>query len=211
MKELSFSKNIMKEKKRHKFKLDEVNLHIFNSLSETGKVNYSKIGKEHNLSHVSIKNRYERLINRETIKPAVLFNFSQYNYKLGVLLLEIDGKAIQKIQNIYKNCPRLICLFSVVGEYNYLLIFFAENLSTLETLVNSCMLYNLEGVRKSTVMLLSENLDNNFLPIRWSLFQNIAEDSPCGTSCEYCKAFIQERCLACPVSTHYRGPLKLQK
>jgi len=199
----------MKEKKRHKFNLDEVNLHIFNSLSEKGRVNYSKIGKELNLSHVSIKNRYERLIEQETIKPAVLFNFSKFDYKLGVLLLEIDTNAEQKIKNIYENCPRLICLFSIIGEYNYILIFFAEDLSTLETMLKSCMLYNLEGVRKSNIMLLSENPENRYLPIRWSLFQNINEDTPCGTNCKYCKSFIQRKCLGCPVSTHYRGPLKL--
>ncbi len=201
----------MKEKKRHKFKLDEVNLHIFNSLSENGKVNYSKIAKEQNLSNMAIKKRYETLIEKESIKPAVLLNFSKYDYKLGILLLEIDRKAEQKIQKIYENCPRLICLFSIIGEYNYLIIFFAEDLSTLETMLNFCELHNLEGVRKSNILLLSETMDNYYLPIRWSLFRNITEETPCGTSCKYCKGFIQERCLGCPVSTQYKGPLKLHK
>lgn len=201
----------MKDKKKHKFKLDKINLSIFKSLLEDGKINYTKIGRKHDLSHVSIKNRFENLIQKEIIQPQILFNFSKFDYKLGVLLLEIDVKAQEKIQNIYKNCPRLIFFFPIIGEYNYVLIFFAEDLSTLETMLNSCMLYNLDGVRKSNIMIFSEEQENLFLPIRWHLFENITEDTPCGTCCKYCKSFMQEKCLGCPSSTHYRGPLSTLK
>ena len=55
----------MKDKKIHKFKLDKINLSIFKSIQDTGKINYSKIGKEYNLSHVSIKNRFENLLKKK--------------------------------------------------------------------------------------------------------------------------------------------------
>ncbi len=198
----------MKDKKIHKFKLDKINLSIFKSIQDTGKINYSKIGKEYNLSHVSIKNRFENLLKKKIIQPQILVNFSKFDYKLGILLLEADTKAMKKLQNIYQNCPRLILFFSIIGEYNYGMIFFAEDLLTLETMLNSCMLYNIEGVRKSNIMLFGEELHDQYLPIRWHLFDNITEDTPCGTSCKYCKSFMQEKCLGCPASKNYRGPLK---
>ena len=198
--------NIKKFKKI--INLDEINLEIFRSLSEDGKVNYSKIGKKYGVSHVSIKNRYEKLIKRNILKPSLLVNFSKLNFKLAILLLELETESLDKIKDIYSKCPRVLFSFNLLGEYNHLLVIFAENLETIETIFNSCMLYNLKGVRKSNILIFRSLKEDLFLPLNFSQFDQQNEKTPCGTCCKSCKSFIQGQCIGCPASKYYNGPLK---
>jgi len=190
-------------------KLDEINLEIFKSLSEDGKINYSKIGKEFGVSHVSIKNRYEKLIKKNIIKPSILVNFSKLDFKLAILLLELETESFEKIRDVYSNCPRVLFSFNLLGKYNHLLVFFAENLDTIETIFNSCMLYNLKGVRKSNILIFGSLKEDLFLPLNFSHLDQQNENTPCGTCCKFCKSFIQGQCIGCPASKYYKGPLKL--
>jgi len=190
-------------------KLDEINLEIFKYLSEYGKINYSRIGKELGVSHVSIKNRYEKLIKRNIIKPSLLVNFSKLDFKLAILLLELETESLKKIKDIYSKCPRILFSFNLLGEYNHLLVFFAENLETIEIIFNSCMLYNLKGVRKSNILIFGKLKEDLFLPLNFSNLDQQNENTPCGTCCKFCKSFIQEQCIGCPASKYYEGPLKI--
>lgn len=190
-------------------KLDKINLEIFNSLTKDGKINYSKIGKEHGVSHVSIKNRYENLIKKNIIKPTILVNFSKLDFKLAILLLELDTEGYENVKNLYSNCPRILFSFNVIGEYNHVLVFFAENLDTVETIFNSCMLYNLKGVRKSNILIFGSLSEDLFLPLNFTQLDQQSENTPCGTCCKFCKSFIQGQCIGCPASKYYEGPLKI--
>ena len=190
-------------------KLDKINLEIFRSLAEEGKINYSKIGKEHGVSHVSVKNRYETLLKRNIIRPSILVNFSKLDFKLAILLLELETEGFENVKNIYSNCPRILFSFNVIGEYNHVLVFFAENLDTVETIFNSCMLYNLKGVRKSNILIFGSLSEDLFLPLDFTQLNQQNENTPCGTSCKFCKSFIQGQCIGCPASKYYKGPLKI--
>jgi len=201
----------MDEKNQFKkiLKLDKINLEIFNSFTRDGKINYSKIGREHGVSHVSIKNRYENLIKRNIIKPSILVNFSKLDFKLAILLLELDSEAYENVKAKYSNCPRILFSFNLIGEYNHLLVFFAENLETVETIFNSCMLYNLKGVRKSNILIFGSLSEDLFLPLNFNQLDQQNENTPCGTCCKFCKSFIKEQCIGCPASKYYKGPLKI--
>jgi len=188
-------------------KLDKINLVIFKHISEFGKINYSKIGKELGLSHVSIKNRYEKLLKKKIIKPSLLVNFSEFDFKLAILLLELETESLNKINDFYSNCPRVLYSFNIMGEYNHILVFYGEDLEIIETMVNSCMLYNLKNVRKSNVLIFGKLSEDIFLPLDFSNFNQLNEKSPCGNSCKYCKSYIQELCIGCPGSKYYNGPL----
>ena len=190
-------------------KLDKINLEIFRSLAEEGKINYSKIGKEHGVSHVSVKNRYETLLKRNIIRPSILVNFSKLDFKLAILLLELETESHDKIKDTYSKCPRVLFSFNLIGEYNHLLVFFAENLGTIETIFNSCMLYNLKGVRKSNILIFGSLKEDLFLPLNLSQLAQQNENTPCGTCCKFCKSFIQGQCIGCPASKYYKGPLKI--
>ncbi len=190
-------------------KLDRINLEIFKSLTKEGKINYSKIGKKHGVSHVSIKNRYENLIKRNIIKPSILVNFSKLDFKLAILLLELETEGYERVKDRYFNCPRVLYSFNIIGEYNHALVFFAENLDTVETIFNSCMLNNLKGVRKSNILIFGSLSENLFLPLNFNQLDQQNENTPCGVCCKFCKSFIKGQCIGCPASKYYNGPLKI--
>ncbi len=191
-------------------KLDKINLEIFKQISEFGKINYSKIGQKFGVSHVSIKKRYEKLLKRNIIKPNLLVNYSEFDFKLAILLLELETDGLIKINDFYSNCPRVLYSFNIMGEYNHILVFFGENLETIETMVNSCMLYNLKNVRKSTTLIFGKLMEDIFLPLNFANFNQQNENSPCGNCCKNCKSFVQEQCIGCPGSKYYNGPLIIE-
>ena len=197
------------KKFKKKLKLDKINIELFKSLDEDGRINYSRIGKKFGLSHVAIKNRYESLIKKNIIKPSLLVNFSKLDFKLAILLLELETESLDKIKDIYSKCPRVLFSFNLIGEYNHLLVFYAENLETIETIFNSCMLYNLKGVRKSNILIFGSLKEDLFLPLNLSQLDQQNENTPCGTCCKFCKSFIQGKCIGCPASKYYEGPLKI--
>ncbi|MHA1273603.1 MAG: AsnC family transcriptional regulator, partial [Promethearchaeota archaeon] len=45
---------------RENSRLDKLDLKILNFIQKENKINYSKIGKELRMSHVDIKNRFEK-------------------------------------------------------------------------------------------------------------------------------------------------------
>ena len=200
----------MSEHKQFKnIKLDKINIGIFKSLIEKGNINYSAIGKDFGVSHVTIKNRYEKLLQNKLIRPCIQVNFSKLDFKLAIILLEIESENLLKIENIYSVCPRVLFNFSIIGEYNYFILIYAENLGTIETISNSCMLYSLKGVRKSNILILRNLKQDFFLPLKISKFAQKKENAPCGICCKFCEAFIEEKCVGCLASKYYNGPLQL--
>ena len=192
-----------------KFKLDKINLEILNSLIEDNKINYSQLGKKLGLSHVAIKNRFESLINNNFIKTNIAVNFSKLDYKLGLILMEVETSALEHLFEIYQKCPRVIYYFEVMGQYNLALLFFGENEKTFETILKSCMLYSIEGIHKSNILIYRYSPEDIFLPLNFSLLNQESEDTPCGTCCNNCGAFKENRCVGCPASFYYKGSLKV--
>ena len=192
-----------------KFKLDKVNLAILNSLVNEKKINYSKLGKQLGLSHVSIKNRFENLIEKKIIKHSILINFSKLDYKIGLILLEVDSDALKHLLEIYQKCPRVIHYFELIGQYNLVLMFFGESEKTFQTILKSCMLYSLKGIHKSNILIYRNPPEDLFFPFNFSFIDQENEETPCLTTCKNCGAFKQERCFGCPASKYYNGPLKI--
>jgi len=192
-----------------KFKLDRINLAIFNSLIENNKVNFSKLGKKLGLSHVAVNRKFDRLVKKKIIKLELLINFSKLDFKLGLILLEVNNEALEHLLKVYQECPRVVDYFELIGQYNLGLIFFGENDKTFETILKSCMLYSLKGIHKSNILIYKIPHDDLFLPFNFSSLNHESETTPCGISCSNCGAFKQDKCVGCPSSKHYTGVLKI--
>jgi hypothetical protein len=71
------------------------------------------------------------------------------------------------------------------------------------------MISNMKGVRKSNILIFGKLKEDLFLPLNFSHLHQENENSPCGTCCKACTAFIQQQCVGCPASKYYKGPLKI--
>ncbi|MHA1273599.1 MAG: AsnC family transcriptional regulator [Promethearchaeota archaeon] len=200
-----------KERKFKDLKNDRINFYILDTLTKDGRTSYSKIARHLGLTHVSIKKRIENLINKNIIKVRAEFNFSKFNMKLGLLLLELEYQEIDKILSIYDKCPRVLYSFNIMGKYNLAVLFYGEDQHTFETILNSCMLYNLKGIRKSNLLLIGNVNKPLFFPLKHNTFYINSENAPCGICCKDCEKFKIKQCIGCPASKHYIGPFKAQE
>ncbi|MFO7794680.1 MAG: hypothetical protein ACQERB_00905 [Promethearchaeati archaeon] len=121
----------------------------------------------------------------------------------------MESQAYEHVVKIYSKCPRVLMYHRLIGEYNLFLLFFCEDFELVDTITNQCLLYNINGVRKSNIHILAENERKDlFFEIEVSKLDQLNEDSPCGVCCKFCKSFIKDQCIGCPGSKYYKGPLR---
>ncbi|MHA1271948.1 MAG: winged helix-turn-helix transcriptional regulator [Promethearchaeota archaeon] len=200
-----------KTQNRNEFKFDDINFYILKELSKNGRTRYSKLARELGLTHVSIKNRYEELEKKGFIKPTIEVNYTKLGLKIGLLLLEVESQGLDEITQIYKSCPRIIYYFPLIGQYNLGALFYAENDKTYETILHSCMLYCLKGIRKSNILTIGGVMKDIFFPFRFGEISNLNDTAPCGINCKKCDKLTSNLCLGCPSTSEYKGPFKIQK
>ncbi|MHA1282190.1 MAG: winged helix-turn-helix transcriptional regulator [Promethearchaeota archaeon] len=199
-----------KKRKFKEFKNDFINFYILNALSQDGRISYSELARGLGLTHISIKKRIEELLNQNIIKIRAELNYNKFNIKLGLLLLELDYEIFDKIIGIYEQCPRIIYHFTILGQYNLAVLFFGENEATFETMLKSCMLYNLKGIRKSNLLIIGDINKPLFFPFNFKNINLDNEKAPCGAHCVECNKFQQGICLGCPATKYYEGPFKIK-
>ena len=190
-------------------KLDDVDIHIMALLAENARISLSELGRKVGLSHVTVRERLLKLKEEQFIKPYIGVNPSKLNLEIVVVLIETENsEKKQEIVNTFKNCPRIIQLTSIIGEYDLMAIVYAENKQTLETILTSCVIRTFPGIRRSNVLHVGTQLFPPFMPIRLQLTQTNKEVTPCNLNCKECEKFQKKHCLGCPATKYYDGKLK---
>jgi DNA-binding Lrp family transcriptional regulator len=186
--------------------IDDVNKRIIAELQKDGRTTVSQIGEDIGISHVAVRKRLRKLLDRELVNVSADLNIEALNGKMGVVLLEVKkSKEIAKLVDLFKDCPRTIFL-SGLSSSNLLAIIAAENLSTLESVIGGCSPRVKECIRRSEVYIASPQIYPRFLPIRVTA-EKKASISPCGERCDRCDAFKSKECKGCPTTKFYVGPL----
>ncbi|MHA1301194.1 MAG: winged helix-turn-helix transcriptional regulator [Candidatus Helarchaeota archaeon] len=193
--------------KKKTIEFDTIDLQIISLINKKNKINLTEIGKELNLSHVSIRSRLNSLIEKQLININVGINVKKINFKIGLILLEIETDNYDNLIKIYENCPRVIQTFDLIGEYNLGVIFFSENFETFHTILKWCILYSKKGIRKSTILTIGNLIEPPFLNIQISKLH--AQTVICGAKCGSCDPFKKGLCLGCINFKHYKGKFKI--
>jgi len=193
--------------KRKAIELDKTDLQIISLINKKNKINLTEIGKKLNLSHVSIRSRLNSLINNKIININVGINVKKIDFKIGLILLEIETEHYDNLIKLYKKCPRVIQIFDLIGEYNLGVIFFSENFETYQTILKWCILYSKKGIRKSTILTMGNLIDPPFFNFQISkLYQQTVV---CGVKCGSCDAFENDLCNGCINFEYYKGNFKI--
>ncbi|MBS7638445.1 Lrp/AsnC family transcriptional regulator, partial [Candidatus Bathyarchaeota archaeon] len=104
---------------------------------------------------------------------------------------------------VFSKCPRVIFITRTTGEYNLMTIMIAEDMDTLNSIVEVCSIRVRKGIRRSEVIIGETPELPKFIPIR--LFTDKSdEDAPCGINCGKCLKYIENKCLGCPSTRYYR-------
>jgi len=186
--------------------MDEVDKKIVAMLQEDGRAPLSKIGKALRLSHVAVGKRIEKLC-KEIVKVSAGLNAEKLGFRIAIVNAEVESiEILEQLLEKFSKCPRIVFLTTTTGAYNLMSIMVAENADTLNAILQICSVRAQRGIRRSEAIVGEAPKVPKFLPITVIAEKN-AEEAPCGINCGNCVRYAEGKCLACPATKYYRGPL----
>ena len=189
--------------------LDQIDKKIIAQLQVDGRTTLQDLAKKTGFSSMGTKKRLERLIKNRTIKVSALINPNVLKLHPAIVMLEMESaEAMQNVLDRFEECPRIIQIFKTMGGYNLIALVVAETKETLESIsMEKCSLRCSKGIRRSEFYPISETYFSPFFQIRESLAHKENKVSPCKVECTPCNRFETQKCVGCPTTSQYKGPL----
>jgi DNA-binding Lrp family transcriptional regulator len=188
--------------------LDDIDRKIISQLQHDGRTSMKKIAKSCGLSSVGTKKRVDKLLDNGLLEVSPLMNVEKLGLQAAFVLMEIkNSKAIEKLLERFRDCPRVVNIFTTMGGYNLIALVVAENQDTLESIsLEKCSLRSGEGIRRSEFIPIGKILYSPFLHIRKHLSHKDKTKTPCSIDCRTCNRYKAE-CGGCPAASYYMGNL----
>lgn len=189
--------------------MDEVDRKIIQQLQRNGRTTFEELGKIIGFTSMGVKKRVDKLIEEEAIKVSASLNLKSLNLCAAVVLLEMENADVmQRLLERFKDCPRVVHIFTTLGGYNLIALVVAENQETLESIsVEKCSLRSSEGIRRSEFYPIGNIHFSPFLSVREYLAHKDRTDAPCKVDCGPCSRYRMKNCVGCPATNYYRGTL----
>jgi len=186
--------------------MDDVDRRIIAILQEDGRASLSDIGQRLGLSHVSVRRRIKNLCEG-LVRVSAGLNAEQLGLRIAIVSAEVEThELLRELIDIFAKCPRTVFVATTTGAYNLMTIMVAEDADTLNAILEVCSVRNRRGIRRSETIVGEAPAVPRYLPIK-IVPDRKAETAPCGMKCGRCPRYRSRKCLACPATKHYRGPL----
>ena len=189
-------------------RLDEVDRRIISQLQHNGRATFKELAKIVGFSSMGVKKRVDRLLKKGNLRVSGLLNVKQLDLHAAVVLIEIESAgALERLLERFKDCPRVVNIFTTLGGYNLIALVVAEDQETLESIsVEKCSLRSSKGIRRSEFIPIGNILYSPFLSVREDLTHKEKTEAPCNVDCRTCKRYKIE-CAGCPAASYYLGKL----
>jgi DNA-binding Lrp family transcriptional regulator len=189
--------------------MDHIDQIIISQLQTNGRTTYQKLAKQIGYTSMGAKKRVKKLIDKNFVKISALINAQQLKLHAAIVLIEIENaEAMHKLIERFRECPRVVHIFTTLGGYNIIALVVAENRETLESIsIEKCSLRSSEGIRRSEFYPIGDIHYSPFLPIRENLTHKETTQPPCKVNCLPCHRYKEEKCVGCPATTYYKGNL----
>jgi len=184
--------------------LDDIDKKIIKLINKDWEQGTTKMGRYLGLSHTAVRSRLKRL-KRDLIKVNCNINIEKLSFKLFLLCL--DARVKNEVINRIKCCPKIISYYNTYGEYNFIMLAFAENTNTMESMIEHCFSFDCTDITKYTVIPII-NSSNSFQSINF-LSEEDKKNKKCDfkINCPNCESFKKELCVGCPLHKGYKGLL----
>jgi len=189
--------------------LDVIDKKIIAKLQEDGRTSYRKLGEMFNFTIMGVKRRVQKMLSQNLIRVSAEVNIEALNLYAALVLLELESRdMLDRILERFKECPRIVNVFIMLAGYNLAILMIAEDRDTLESeSLEKCSLRSHEGVRRSEFYPIGSIQYSPFLHIREKLATKDRTITPCNIDCGSCKRYQTKKCVGCPATKYYRGPL----
>jgi len=189
--------------------MDEVDRKIISELLKNGRSSYKKLGDVVGYTIMGVKRRVEKMRSKGLIHVSTEINIDAMNLHAALVLLELESReALNKCLERFKECPRIVNIFTLLAGYNLAALVIAEDKETLESeSMEKCSLRCMSGVRRTEFYPIGSIHYSPFLKIRMNLVTKDRDIAPCNVSCQLCERYRANKCVGCPATKYYRGPL----
>jgi DNA-binding Lrp family transcriptional regulator len=189
--------------------MKRVDERIISELLKNGRASYRELGDVVGYTIMGVKRRVEKMLSEGLIEVSAGTNLDALNFQAALILLEIESQeALSRCLERFKECPRVVNMFTLLAGYNLAVLVIAENDEILESeSMERCSLRSTLGVRRTEFYPIGSIHYSPFLKVRLNLATKDREVTPCGVRCEACERYQAKKCVGCPATKHYRGPL----
>ena len=189
--------------------MDEIDRKLISKLQQDGRTNFIELSKIIGYTNVGTKKRVNKLVDRKVLKFSTLLNITKLGMSAAIILMEIENsEALEKFLERFKECPRVVYIFTTMGAYNLIALVVAEDQETLESIsVEKCSLRSGEGIRRSEFIPVGRIMYSPFMPLEKFLPSKKKAKAPCNVDCRSCKKYRAE-CGGCPAANYYLGKQK---
>jgi DNA-binding Lrp family transcriptional regulator len=148
--------------------LDDIDRKIISQLQLDGRTTLKELSRIVGYTSMGVKKRVKNLLEQDVIKVSALLNIKPLNLCAAIMFLEIESaEAMNRLLERFKDCPRVVQIFTTLGGYNLIALIVAENQETLESIsIEKCSLRSSEGIRRSEFYPIGNINYSPFLPIR---------------------------------------------
>jgi len=185
-------------------KLDEIDKKIIMMINDNWQQGTTKMGKKLGISHTAVSSRIKRM-QRDLLKVSCNIDIEKLDLKIFFICLEARFKS--RVINHVKNCPKIICYFNTYGEYNFVMLAVAENIDTMESMIEQCFSFNFTNVTKYNVMPIAASSSTCQHVRFFSEKDKNMMKCDFKTNCPDCNSYKENRCVGCPLHKGYKGIL----
>jgi DNA-binding Lrp family transcriptional regulator len=186
--------------------MDKLDKKIISILQDDGRASLSEIGERVGFSHVGARKRLKNLCEN-LVKVSAGLNAEQLGLRVAIVNAEVETpERLRELTEIFAECPRTIFVTTTTGAYNVMTIMVAEDTDTLNAIIEVCSLRAQKGIRRSEATMGEAPIIPKYLPIKIVSSKEM-EIAPCGIHCGKCLRYQNQKCLGCPSTKYYRGPL----
>jgi len=138
--------------------LDQYDYKILTKLMDSGRVSFSEIARDLNITDVAVKKRFEHLVSKGIIKKISV----ELDYKiLGIegellVLLKCDSLAMDKNLAILQENDFVKCVYKTVGDYNIVFTYLLKDFSQFDVLDKT--IAKMQGVSNFNILTISKNV-----------------------------------------------------
>lgn len=175
---------------------------IVSMFGQDPRISQEEIAKELKITQPSVAGRIKKLREIGALETLVGINPNKMNLNIGKV--DITATNTQAILDMFEGCPYFVNGFNVSGRYNLCLFFMAENIATMEAIINGHIRPN-ENVTEVEFNIVISSVKPMVVPT--VLTPTKKNKPPCGIlmQCKDCASFKCKNCMGCPAIGQYQG------
>ena len=182
--------------------MDDVGRKILKLLSQDPEISQVDLARRLGISQPAVSSRIYKLK-----KTGMLTHFVGMDVKKAQLFLakiDIVTSDVDHLLDSMDKCPFYLNSFLTSGRHNLTVLLIGENIRSLVSCADS-HIRSSPLVKEMEFNVILTPIRNFVVPINFCPEKKQA--TPCGKNCANCHLYLNNRCLGCPASVHYRGTL----